>query len=51
MHWVRRYKYSRAAFTQFDMRQTRGALYYGPTHKLGTVSRVKRCGDATALDG
>ena len=24
---------------------------YGPTHRLGTVSRVNRCGDATALDG
>lgn len=26
-------------------------LRYGPTHRLGTVSRVNRWGDATALDG
>lgn len=24
---------------------------YGPTHRLGTVRRVKRCGDATADEG
>lgn len=24
---------------------------YGPTQRFGTVSRVKRCGDATAEDG
>ena len=26
-------------------------LPYGPTHRFGTVRRVKRWGDATAVDG
>ena len=31
--------------------QVRVVCRYGPTQRFGTVSRVKRCGDATVEDG
>ena len=42
---------SAAALSAARCNRLLGRLDYGPTHKFGTVSRSKRCGDATAEDG